>query len=361
MNKIETYTKDRRYKHLTWNDRCVMERMLRSGASKPDIAIALDCCLATVYNELARGAYVHTKSDLTEELRYAADKGQLAYEASLKGRNEKLRLANPPKLLRDPALISMIQYTIIKEKCSPQAALRFLERDELFNDVVIKSKNTIYSGIIKGYFPDLTYEELPEGRHTMNRRHTVTVAKRAAMGPSIEKRDDAIMTRNCVGHWEMDTVHGQATNRKYLLVMTERKTRFEIVEKLKSCTTDEVRKALNRIEKRFGSKFYSVFKTITVDNGTEFSDYESMKKALYRVGDRTSFFYCHPGHPQERGSNENANKMIRRFAPKGANFDALINKKLVDRINEWINDYPREQFAGQSSSERFYQEFGFIA
>lgn len=154
----------------------------------------------------------------------------------------------------------------------------------------------------------------------------------------------------------MDTVVGQIRNRKCLLVLTERKTRMEIIEVLKSQTTDEVRKALNRIEKRFGSSFYKIFKSITVDNGNEFKDVISMEKALYRVGKRTKIFVCHPYSPHERGSNEVANKLIRRFLPKSSNFDKIINKEIIKEIQTWMNNYPRRIFKGLSSSEIYLKE-----
>ena len=114
----------------------------------------------------------------------------------------------------------------------------------------------------------------------------------------------------------MDCVIGKLNNRKTILVLTERKTRYTILEVLKEHTASEVVKALNRIEKRYGSSFYRIFKTITVDNGSEFADYIGMEKSLYRIGNRTKVYYCHPEAPHERGSNEVGNRLIRRFYPK---------------------------------------------
>ena len=83
---------------------------------------------------------------------------------------------------------------------------------------------------------------------------------REQKGKSIEERPDDVEDRESFGHWEMDCLVGKLTNRKTALVLTERKTRFEIVERLKAHTTSEVVKALNRIEKKMGSAFYKVFK-----------------------------------------------------------------------------------------------------
>ena len=105
-----------------------------------------------------------------------------------------------------------------------------------------------------------------------------------------------------------------------------------------------------------GCSFYKLFKTITVDNGSEFLDYESIEKALYRVGKRTTVYYCHPYRSCERGSNENQNKLIRRWYPKGSDFDKILKKRDVKRVEKWINDYPRKMFDGKTANEMFDDE-----
>ena len=151
----------------------------------------------------------------------------------------------------------------------------------------------------------------------------------------------------------MDCVIGKQKNKKTLLVLTERKTRYEIILLLKAKTVDEVRKALNRLEKKLYSTFYSLFKTITVDNGLEFSNPEILEKAVYRVGQRTKIFYCHPYSSSERGSNENQNKLIRRHFPKSYDFDLHLKKSDIKNAQEWINNYPRKLFDGKSAKYIF--------
>ena len=89
-----------------------------------------------------------------------------------------------------------------------------------------------------------------------------------------------------------------------MLVMTERLTRKEIIEKMRDRTAISTVRALNRIERRFGALFPRVFQTITVDNGGEFSDVKSLERSILRRGRRTKMYYCHPYTSCERGSNE---------------------------------------------------------
>lgn len=81
-----------------------------------------------------------------------------------------------------------------------------------------------------------------------------------------------------------------------------------------------------------------------------------MEKALYRVGNRTKVYYCHPHSPHERGSNENCNLLVRRFFPKGSDFDSTLNKSKVKEAEDWINTYPRSLHNGKCSEELFIEE-----
>lgn len=179
---------------------------------------------------------------------------------------------------------------------------------------------------------------------------------RAQKGDSIEKRPEVVNTRETFGHWEMDTVVGlRGKSKKSLLVLTERKTRKEIIMELKRHTAAEVVKSLNKLERKWGKMFYKVFKTITVDNGSEFADFEGMEKAAHRKGSRVKLYYCHPYSSCERGSNENQNRMIRRHVPKGTDFDT-VSGDTVKQIEIWINNYPRRLFNYGTAEERFNEE-----
>ena len=340
-----------KYKHLSLEKRYTIERMLKGGFCAAEIAVAIGCCIATVYNEKKRFTYQHTMGE-RDVTRYAAETAHERYRKCLKEKGRK------PVLLEDEAQRKAIEKLILEKNYSPAAALKYLKRKEKDKEYdfqyPIVSVNTVYKGIERGYFENLTLEKLPDGgRHKKREKRKVQQAKKGAKGTSIEMRPEEIDKREEFGHWEMDTVHGKQTNRKCLLVLTERVSRNEIIEPMKANTTTEVVRALNRLEKIYGSTFYKLFKSITVDNGTEFSDYIGMEKALYRVGKRTTVYYCHPYCSHERGSNEVNNKLVRRRFPKGADFDKIVNKKDVKRTEAWMNDIPRQLFGWKTASEVF--------
>ena len=206
----------------------------------------------------------------------------------------------------------------------------------------------------------MTNKDLPVKKNEKKKYDKVR-RTRAQKGDSIEKRPEVVNTRETFGHWEMDTVLGlRGKTKKSLLVLTERKTRKEIIMELKKHTAAEVVKALNRLERKWGKLFYKVFQTITVDNGSEFADFEGLEKAARRKGSRLKLYYCHPYSSYERGSNENQNRMVRRQVPKGTDFDTLP-EGTVESIEIWINNYPRPMFDYGTAEERFNEELAALA
>ena len=96
-----------------------------------------------------------------------------------------------------------------------------------------------------------------------------------------------------------------------------------------------------------------MFKSITMDNGCEFLNQDALETSCLKAGQkRTVCYYAHPYSAWERGSNEVANKLIRRFVPKGTNIGSLT-KMDVRRIEHWMNNYPRRIFGYRSANEIF--------
>ena len=92
--------------------------------------------------------------------------------------------------------------------------------------------------------------------------------------------------------------------------------------------------------------FRRIFQTITVDNGSEFQDWEGMTRTVTGEGDRTHIYYCHPYSAYERGSNENGNRMIRRRVPKGTDFTGITEADTLE-VQRWVNEYPRGILGGR--------------
>lgn len=174
------------------------------------------------------------------------------------------------------------------------------------------------------------------------------------------------MERKVFGHWEMDTVYSRkSTTTKALLVLTERKTRQEIIVLIPNRKAETIVKALDALERKFGAvNFRKIFRSITVDNGSEFAAAEKLERsAVNKTIPRTKVYFCHPYSSWERGSNENVNGMIRRKHPKGTDF-SKVSAAEIARTEAWVNSYPRKILGYMSSEIMFRQclrELGIAA
>ena len=342
----------RTFKQLTFNDRLRIEVLLKAKHEPKEIAAILHVHISTVYREIKRGRFEALNSDLTTEERYSPDIAQEKKNANLAAKGADIKIGNEQKFA------DRIEEIIINDGYSPAAALAKV-KEEGYNFSICVT--TLYSYIDKGVFLNLTNKQLPVKRNEKKRVYRKTTQKRASKGESIENRPKEIDNREDIGHWEMDTVVGaRGVSKKSLLVLTERKTRKEIIMLLKDHTAAAVVKALDKLERKLGKKFREVFKSITVDNGSEFADWEGMERSRRGKKKRTKIYYCHPYSSWERGSNENQNKLVRRHIPKGINFDDKTQRD-IDNITEWINNYPRRIFGYKTSEQLYNEEMKIVA
>ena len=334
-------------KYFTEQERYKLEGFLQAKMSVKEIADILGKCKATIYNEIERGKITLRNSDYTERTVYQADVAQRKYMENRIYKGASLKIGN------DMDFVRYVEDMIINHKYSPYAILQTIKENNLsFKTDVCTT--TLYSYIHKGIFLNVKSSHLPQMKEEKKQDYKRTVAINNRKGKSIEQRPKEIDKRNTVGHWEMDTVvSGTNKGTACLLVLSERATREEQIFKMPNKQGKSVKKILDRIERTLGSKaFRNTYKSITCDNGVEFLDYESLEKSVRNSHTRrTTIFYCHPYTSSERGTNENQNKLIRRFIPKGASIDEYSEEE-IKYIEHWINNYPRKIFNGKSSRQR---------
>lgn len=343
---------------ITRADRIRLEALLKAGHRVAEIAELLHVHRSTIYNELKRGQYEHLNSDYTTETRYSPDIAQERAEENLKARGVQLKIGN------DIAYANYIEQKIADEEYSPAAVLGELKAQGWEREFKTRvCVTTLYSYIDKGIFLRITNKNLPVKKNKKRKYNKVQRRQaRASAGESIEHRPEEIEKREEFGHWEMDSVIGKRKQSKNtLLTLTERKTRNEIIFKLPNHTDEAVVAALDVLERRWGDTFKDVFKSITVDNGSEFADVEGLERSVLHEGEkRTKIYYCHPYSSWERGTNEVTNKMVRRKVPKGTNFDDKTDTD-IQSIEEWINNYPRRIHGYHTAAELFKEEIKKLA
>ena len=342
------------HKNITYNQRLQLEAYLQAKLPKKEIAYLLKVDLSTVYKEIKRGLYDHTVKryygyygdyELVTEKRYSAYIAQERYIMSCTARGAPIKIGN------DYELVRYIERRVVVDGISLCAVLGEIKRLNLPFKTSI-SKTTLYRYVSIGIFNGIKLvKRKPAYKKTK-------VAKSASRGLSIEHRPVEVSERNTFGHWEMDCVCGPTKGS--LLCFSERLTRAEIIMYIENQQAKSVVHALNVLERRFGANFKRVFKTITVDNGVEFSDTEGIEKSSYgSKSKRTHVYYCHPYCSSERGTNERLNREIRRMIPKGTDLSKL-SADFIKRVENWVNNYPREVLGFATSRELFDYQISLL-
>lgn len=339
MSQDNCSTKKRKFKHLTERERYQIEILLKEKKRPNEISKALGYHKRTIEREIARGTVRLLTSELEYKDKYCADSSQRKYKESGALKGAGLKIGN------DYEFCKHIENRIIKDGYSPDAVIGEIKVKGLKFKTSICTK-TLYNYIDDGVFINLTNKNLPVKRTKKKGTYRkVRIAHKNLKGPSIEERPEHIEMREEYGHWEMDcVVGGKGGSGAALLVLSERKTRQEIIRKMPDKTQLSVLKELDGLERKYGKEFSTIFRTITMDNGTEFLDFESLKRsAIKPEHQRTQIYYAHPYSSWERGTNENSNKLIRRFIPKGTDIGQKSHKE-IQQIEYWMNHYPRRIF-----------------
>lgn len=334
-------------KNLTFTQRLQIETLYNAKTKIKEIANILGLHFTTIYKELKKGRYEHTiKQDtfwygvrVRTEIRYSAQIAQDRYDRVCLNKGRELKIG------KDYALVNYIEKRVNEDKISACAVLGEIKYKNLpFTKI---SKTTLYRYIHLGLFSNIHLE-------TRKHKYKKVIIKRVSRGTSIEQRPIEIKNRHTFGHWEMDCLCG--SNKATFLVLSERLTRKEIIFKMQNQKASSVIFCLNVLERRYGALFKKVFKTITVDNGSEFSDYKGIEKSIFgRNSKRTLVYYCHPYCSSERGTNERLNREIRKLVPKGTSL-SKFSESDVKKIEDWINNYPREVLGYATSQEMFNKQ-----
>ena len=204
------------------------------------------------------------------------------------------------------------------------------------------SKTAIYSWL-RGIYGQQFCQYLYSGRYHTRKREKKTERVIIPNRVSVTERPASANNRTEAGHWERDTIVSRKGCSGGISTGVERVTRLLDGTKVKSMSASEHMQAV----KKQKDKFFTLSETY--DNGIENRDYQSTGIPSY---------FCQPYHSWEKGSIENANKMIRRYFPKGTNF-RKVSQKLIDQIVFIINSKPRK-ILGYKTALEVAEECGII-
>jgi IS30 family transposase len=353
MSREKNTTPRKKREHLTEAERKTIERMVREGANKGEIARALYRDKSTIKREIRRGSVTQQKFNFKkgergvyECITYLANEGERVYKQN------RLNCGRKNKISACSELVSFVEEKVLgREKWSPDAAIGYAKANNIVPGQSFSTK-TFYNWVEGGLVTVKNIDLLLKVRRKPKAARVHRQRKRI-LGKSIEERPAIVDDRTEFGHWEGDGIVGKRWKGQ-LITLVERKIGIGLLFNVGCRDNGHIVKILDTLEKQYGSHFREIFKSITFDNGWEFSSSAAMER-----GGRTQVYYAHPFSSFERGTNENWNGIVRRFIPKGKCFDSLDCKTLL-RINHYINTLPRKRFGYKSPLDLWHDHINML-
>lgn len=350
-------TEQNQYHHLTNEQRCKIEVLVnikdengKRVYSNTYIANYLRVHKSTISRELRKRikSKIMVMTGKIKNKPYNATDAQNDYIFKRCMSKAKYKLDQYPKMKK------FIEEKIKKDKWAPDVIVGYMRTNKMFeyDGYCEITTPTIYYAI-HHHILDVELSDMRrmkyDSKYEYHEKKSIIESKREY---SIDKRPEEINNREVFGHFELDTVIGKRNGiHECLMTLTERKTRYEMIFKLQSKSSKEVVNKFNQIKEYMKKNFDKIFKSITTDNGTEFSDFLKIIENT-----KTQIYFCHPYCSGEKGTNEKHNSIIRYFIPKGELIENYSYEDINNIVN-WMNNYPRKILNYKTPLEAFLDEF----
>lgn len=318
----------RKYHQLTSDERYTIGRLKTQGFKPYKIAEILGRHPSAIYREFQRNSCWVTDG---------------AYRPSKAERRTRTRRSRSRRNYQYTHAHFELPIRLLKKRWSPEQIVGHIRRHQLMERCM--SHETLYLYIWQDMADggDL-WQNLRQSNKQRRKRYKAHDSRgRLANKRSIEDRPAEVEDRQEVGHWEIDTVMGKGS-KDCLLTLAERASGVAMIGKLRNRTTQE----LNRRCIQLIKKAKAPVLTITADNGTEFHQYRVIEKA---TGVR--FYFAHPYHSWERGTNENTNGLIRQYFKKGESLKHVTQQQ-CNAVAKALNNRPRKRHGFKTPNEVLY-------
>jgi IS30 family transposase len=315
------------YKQLTDAQRYKIEVLLKEDYSKTSIANILRVDRSTIYRELKRNSKKRSYNASFAQ-KVSDERRKEAYKHAVFDINMRIYIVNK---------LCFYQWSPeqIKGRCA-------IEKTEMVS--VERIYQFIYQDQSQG---GLLYTHLRTARRwrrkRLNRKHQRGKIPNRIM---IDQRPELVNKKERYGDWEVDTIVGK-NHKSAILTLTERKSQFELMVKTDGTKSLSIKKQMINIL----APFKKYVKTITSDNGKEFTLHQEIAKKL-----NADFYFADPYSPWQRGLNEYNNKLIRQYLPKKTDFN-LISNDYINMIISKLNNRPRKLLDYKTPNEVFLINF----
>ena len=316
---------------LTLSEREVISRGLAMSLSLRTIASQMCRSPSTISREIKRNdGYARYRASAAEEA---------AWQRAL--RPKKCKLVGRPDLVHKLA-------RKLQRQWSPQQIAGWLKRRYPNDESDYVSHETIYKSLFiqaRGVLKKELLACLRSQRVMRRSRHASL--KRKGLGSivdavSISERPACVEDRAVPGHWEGDLIAG--SNNTHIATLVERHSRYVMLAKVKNRSTDTVIKALIKQSRKLPSELY---KSLTWDRGSELSDHKR-----FTLATDIQVYFCDPHSPWQRGSNENTNRLLRQYFPKGTDL-SIHSQVQLNKVARRLNERPRKTLEYETPAERF--------
>lgn len=328
---IQPRSRKRSARSLTLAEREVISRGLAMELSMRTIATQLGRAASTVSREIKRNA------SYADYRAVAAEKA--AWQRALR-----------PKVCKLSGRLNLIRLITqkLQRQWSPEQITGWLKRQYPDNKNYHVSHETIYKSLFiqtRGVLKKELLACLRSGR--IMRRSRYSSLKRKGLGTivgaiPISERPPSVEDRAVPGHWEGDLIAG--SNNTYIATLVERHSRYVMLARVKDRCTDTVIDALIKQSRKLPAELY---KSLTWDRGTELAGHKN-----FTLATDIDVFFCDPHSPWQRGSNENTNRLLRQYFPKGTDLSVHSQSKL-SAVARQLNERPRKTLEYETPAERF--------
>jgi IS30 family transposase len=261
---------------------------------------------------------------------------------------ERAKRPKPCKLLLNKALAKLVAMKL-NRSWSPQQIAGWLMRTYSNKDLHV-SHETIYKTLYvqtRGALKKELQQCLRSQRVMRRSKHATLKGKglgKIVDAVHISERPPEVADRAVPGHWEGDLIAGSGNS--YIATLVERHSRYVMLVKVGSNKTVAVIDALIKQSKKLPEELY---KTLTWDRGCEMSNHKA-----FTLATDIQVYFCDPKSPWQRGSNENTNRLLRQYLPKGTDLNVHSQQKL-SQVARQLNERPRKTLDYETPAERFNQ------
>jgi len=310
------------YKQLTQDERYQIKAYLQTGITKKRIAEHLNRAPSTIGCEIK------------------SNTGLRGYRPKQANELAEQRKTNTPKAVKLTEATKAQRATLLRQELSPEQVCSYLEQ----RNIIKLHHETIYRMVLADKKQEGTLYQHLRHLHKPHRKRYGSYDRRGRIknATSIELRPKVVDDKSRIGDFEGDLIVGK-DNKSAIYTIVERKTLYTMIVALNgknaSELADKVITALMPLKDQI--------KTITYDNGLEFSEHERMAKEL-----EADIYFAHPYSSWERGVNENTNGLIRQYFPKGTDFNQ-VTKAEIEFVMNRLNSRPRISRGGKQPIELF--------